>query len=167
MAELTKLGGGLHGSRHGVGFCNTTFGAEDAMKRKILRKVLKPNKVKVNGTQIVSTAGPFRTALSQGDFLNRIGQTCGGCNQVNDVNSRVLRPNMIDSVRNDSCNIVTSGVTPKDIPLYYGNNKYVCDSSLYTRFKNLNATNQNYNDLSFGGNNHNGSYSFLMKVRRN
>ena len=164
---MSNLGGGIQGVRPGVGFCNTTFGAEDAMKRKILRKVLKPNKVIVNGNQVVSTAGPFRTALSQGDFLNRVGQSCGGCNQVNDVNSKVLRPKMIDSISNNDCNTVTSGVTPKDIPLYYGNHKYVCDSSLYTRFKNLSSTNQNYNDSSFGGDSHNGSYTFLMRVRRN
>lgn len=167
MTDLTKLGGGIHGSRPGIGFCNTTFGAEDAMKRKILRKVLKPNKVTVNNTQIVSTAGPFRTAFSQGDFLNRVGQTCGGSNQVNDVNSKVLRPHMADGITSKDCNTVTNGVTPKDIPLYYGNNKYVSDSSLYTRFKNLSATNQNYNDLSFGGDANNGSYEFLMRVRRN
>jgi hypothetical protein len=88
---MSNLGGGIHGVRRGIGFCNTTFGADDAMKRKILRKVLKPNKVVVNNTTIVSTAGPFRTALSQGDFLNRVGQSCGGCNQVNDVNSKILR----------------------------------------------------------------------------
>ena len=167
MTDLTKLGGGVHGARHGIGFCNTTFGADDAMKRKILRKVLKPNKVKVNGNQVVSTAGPFRTAFSQGDFLNRVGQSCGGCNQVNDVNSRILRPKMIDSISNNDCNTVTLGVTPKQIPLYYGNHKYVSDSSLYTKFKNLSSTNQNYNDSSFGGDSHNGSYSFLMRVRRN
>ena len=167
MNDLTKLGGGIHGVRPGAGFCNTSFGAEDAMKRKILRKVLKPNKVQVNGVQVVSTAGPFRTAFSQGDFLNRVGQSCGGCNQVNDVNSKILRPKMIDSISNNDCNTVTSGVTPKDIPLYYGNHKYVCDSSLYTRFKNLNSTNDTYNDSSFGGDAHNGSYTFLMRVRRN
>ena len=164
---MSNLGGGIHGVRRGIGFCNTTFGADDAMKRKILRKVLKPNKVQVNGNQVISTAGPFRTAFSQGDFLNRVGQSCGGCNQVNDVNSKILRPKMIDSIRNGDCNTVTSGVTPKDIPLYYGNHKYVCDSSLYTRFKNLSSTNQNYNDSSFGGDNNNGSYTFLMRVRRN
>jgi hypothetical protein len=164
---MSSLGGGIQGSRPGIGFCNTTFGAEDAMKRKILRKVLKPNKLTVNGNKVVSTAGPFRTALSQGDFLSRVGQSCGGCNQVNDVNSKVLRQNMIDSISNNNCDTVTLGVTPKQIPLYYGNHKYVSDSSLYTKFKNLSATNQNYNDSSFGGDSHNGSYTFLMKVRGN
>jgi len=163
---MSNLGGGIQGVRRGTGFANSTFSADDAMKRKILRKVIKPNRVVVNNTTILSTAGPFRTALSQGDFLNRIGQKCGGCNQVNDVNSRILRPNLADGISNVNCNTMTCGVTPSQIPLYCGNNKYVSDSSLYTLFKNLSAINKNYNDSSFGGNSNNGSYTFLMRVRR-
>ena len=165
---MSNLGGGTQGSRPGAGFANSTFCADDAMKRKILRKSFGKSSFTRSDQKVIrSFAGPFRASMNQGDFLNRVGQTCGGCNQVNDVNSNILRPKMIDGIRNNDCNTVTSGVTPKDIPLYYGNHKYVCDSSLYTRFKNLSSTNQNYNDSSFGGNSHNGIYTFLMRVRRN
>ena len=147
-----------------VGFGSTMVGSDVALRRKILRKAFKSNKITVGDTTIRSMAGPFRASLSQGDPLNRLYQSCGGCNQVHDVNIHI-RLNQ-DGISNNSCDIVTNGFTPKQIPLESGNNKYVHDSSLFTKFKNLSSLNRNYNDISFGGNAHNGAYSFLMKVRR-
>lgn len=40
-----------------------------------------------------------------------------------------------------------------------GNQKYVHDSSDFTRFKKLSAKNRNYNDISFGGDEHSGAQS--------
>lgn len=165
--QTSILGGGLPGGRPGAGFANSTFCSEDAMKRKILRKAFKSSKVKLNGTTIPSLSGPFRTAFNQGDVLSRNYQTCGGPNQVNDVTSIKLRPKMGGCVSNKDCGTVTLGVTPKDVPLYCGNQKYVSDSSLFTKFKGLSMINKNYNDKSFGGNESNGSFSFLKRVRRN
>jgi hypothetical protein len=170
-AQVSKLGGGLPGGRNGVGFSNTLSGSDVALKRKILRKVLKPHNVYYmnNGVKTSigpSIAGPFRTAFSQGDVLGRNYQTCGGSNQVNDVNSRILRPKMADSINSVNCNTVTNGVTPIQVPLNNANGKYVCDSSLFTKFKQLDAINSNYNDKSFGGDDHNGSYTFLVSARR-
>jgi hypothetical protein len=91
-------------------------------------------------------------------------QSCGGCNQVNDVNSRLKLKQ--DGVSNASCNVVTNGYTPLQIPLETGNSKYVYDNSLFTRFKGLSSINQNYKDISNGGNNSNGAYVALMRVRR-
>jgi len=147
-----------------VGFGSTMVGSDVALRRKILRKAFKSNKITVGDTTIRSMAGPFRASLSQGDPLNRLYQSCGGCNQVHDVNISI-RLNQ-DGISNNSCDIVTNGFTPKQIPLETGNNKYVHDSSLFTKFKNLSSLNRNYNDISFVGNAHNGAYSFLMKVRR-
>ena len=147
-----------------VGFGSTMVGGDVALRRKILRKAFKSNKITVNGTTIKSMAGPFKASLSQGDPLNRLYQSCGGCNQVHDVNIRI-RLNQ-DGISNNSCDLETKGFTPKQIPLETGNGKYVNDSSLFTRFKNLSSLNQNYNDISFGGNAHNGSYVSLMSVRR-
>ena len=48
---------------------------------------------------------------------------------------------------------------------YTGNTKYVYDSSDYIRYKKLIAKNNNYNDVTFGGDKHNGSYVPLMRVR--
>ena len=147
-----------------VGFGSTMVGGDVALRRKILRKAFKSNKITVGNTTIKSMAGPFRASLSQGDPLNRLYQSCGGCNQVHDVNIRI-RLNQ-DGISDSYCDTVTNGFTPRQIPLETGNNKYVHDSSLFTKFKNLSSLNRNYYDISFGGNANNGSYSFLMKVRR-
>lgn len=147
-----------------VGFGSTMVGGDVALRRKILRKAFKSNKITVGNTTIKSMAGPFRASLSQGDPLNRLYQSCGGCNQVHDVNIHI-RLNQ-DGISDNYCDTVTNGFTPRQIPLESGNNKYVHDSSLFTKFKNLSSVNRNYNDISFGGNANNGSYSFLMKVRR-
>ena len=166
----SALGGGIPGQRQGVGFMNTTFGSDVAMQRRILRKAFKTSKVSYSNNGVKTTigpsvSGPFRTAFNQGDVLGRKYQSCGGCNQVNDVNSRILRSSMVDSVSQTSCNVTTLGVTPVQVPLGSGNSKFVSDSSLYTKFKQLSAVNKNYNDLSFGGDDHNGSYTFLRSVR--
>ncbi len=150
------------------GLANTTFSAENALKRKILRKAFSSvNVTKRDGTVVTrSMAGPFRTAFSQGDVLNRAYQSCGGANQVNDVTSGILRLTMGGCVGNQDCGTTTLGVTPREVPLYSGNNKYVSDGSLFTRFKGLESLHRNYNDSSFGGNASNGSYEALMRVRR-
>jgi len=152
-------------SRPLAGYGSALVGSEVALKRKILRKSFRTNiATATNGAKFVSQAGPFRASISAGDPLGRKYQTCGGSNQVHDVNIRI-RLNQ-DSVSNHSCNIVTNGVTPSQLPLESGNNKYVHDSSSFTRFKTLSSINQNYDDTSFGGDKNNGSYSAIMRVRR-
>jgi hypothetical protein len=47
-----------------------------------------------------------------------------------------------------------------------GNAKYVYDSSDYIRFKKLQASNRNYNDRSFGGDESNASYVPRNAARR-
>ena len=152
---MSNLGGGKQGSRPGAGFVNSTFCADDAMKRKILRKSFGKSSFTRSDQQVIrSFAGPFRASTNQGDFLNRVGQSCGGSNQSNS-----------NSISQKDCGSVTLGISTTEVPLYYGNRVYVSDSSLYTRFKNLDSTLITYYDLSFGGDAHNGSYSFLRKVR--
>jgi hypothetical protein len=148
------------------GLANTTFSAENAMKRKILRKAFNSvNVLKPDGTVLRrSMAGPFRTAFTQGDVLNRRNQVCGGANQVNDVTSGILRLTMGGCIGNQNCDTDTLGVTPRQVPLFSGNNKYVSDSSLFTRFKGLESIHRNYNDSSFGGDASNGSYQALNSV---
>lgn len=165
--ENASVLGGIPGRRPGAGFANSSFSSEDALKRKVLRKVFQNNKVKLSGTTARSTVGPFRSAFSQGDVLSRQYQSCGGPNQVNDVNSSKLRLSMGRSVSHKDCQTVTNGVTPLEVPLYCGNQKYVSDSSLFTKFKGLMMIQKNYNDKSFGGDDSNGSASVLLNIRRN
>jgi len=152
---MSNLGGGKQGSRPGAGFANSTFCADDAMKRKILRKSFGKSSFTRSDQQVIrSFAGPFRASTNQGDFLNRVGQSCGGSHQSNS-----------NSISQKDCGTTTLGISTTEVPLYYGNRVYVSDSSLYTRFKNLDSTLKTYNDLSFGGDAHNGSYTFLRRVR--
>jgi hypothetical protein len=152
-------------SRPLAGYGSALVGADVALKRKILRKSFRSNKVtSTNGVTFTSLAGPFRASISAGDPLGRKYQSCGGSNQVHDVNISI-RLNQ-DGVSNSSCNTLTYGVTPLQLPLESGNSKYIHDSSLFTRFKSLSSLNQNFDDNSFGGNKNNGAYSALMRVRR-
>ena len=47
-----------------------------------------------------------------------------------------------------------------------GNNKYVYDGSDYVKFKKLQAKNRNYNDPTFGGDEHNASQVARSRARR-
>ena len=49
---------------------------------------------------------------------------------------------------------------------YTGNPKWVYDSSDYMRYKKLKAMSQNYNDSSFGGDQHNASQQAIAAARR-
>lgn len=158
----SSLGGGIPGSSK-IGFGSTMTGGQVALNRKKLRKAFKSNNV--NKTNVKASCGPFRNAYNLGDPLSRQYMSCGGPNQVNDVNSNVLNHKKADSVSNSDCGKEVLGFTPKDVELKSGNIKYVADSSLYTQFKNLEAVNLTYNDESAGGDEHNGSYSFLNAIR--
>tara|TARA_Y100000389_G_scaffold153040_1_gene153159 strand:- start:3051 stop:3524 length:474 start_codon:yes stop_codon:yes gene_type:complete len=149
--SVSSLGGGRPG-KFETAFGNTMKGGEVALNRKKLRKAFKTNKIKVSDTKTISAScGPFRNAYNLGDPLSRRHLRCGGSNQVNAVNSSVLRANNADSVSNGDCDNVTQGATPSDVKLKGGNTKYVADSSLYTNFKHLKSINLTYNDKTGGG----------------
>lgn len=163
---MSYLGGTVHGKRSEVGFQSTMVGSDVALRRKILRKAFKSNNIKTNTGESVgkSTIGPFRTSFHMGDVLTRKYQSCGGANQVN--GTYVNRSNIGDGVSSRSCNIETNGVTPIQVPLGSGNGKFVSDSSLYTRFKNLESVNLNYNDSTFGGSETHTNFTALNRVRK-
>ena len=115
------------------------------------------SKVKVAGvdTPVLSkewAQTPFRVAMNAGDLYSR-QYAPGGSNQVKGAVGRAP----IGLVYN------AGGVHKGDGAS--GNQHYVYDSSVYTRYKNLAAKNRNYNDTSFGGSN-NGAYVHIMAVRR-
>lgn len=159
----STLGGGVPG-KFEAAFGNTMNGGEVSLNRHKLRKAFKTNKLKKAGN-IKSRCGPFRSAYQLGDPLTRQYASCGGCNQVNDVNSRILKNGMVDGVSDSDCNLSVFNVTPKEVPLASGNGKYVSDSSLFTQFKHLQSVNLTYNDLTGGGDDNNASYTFLNNLR--
>lgn len=160
--QVSTLGGGIPG-KYESAYGNTLKGGEVALNRRKLRKAFKTNNIKQAGVK--ASCGPFRNAYNLGDPLSRQYLRCGGSNQVNDVNSNVLNHKKADSVSNADCNTTSHGVTPMQVKLQSGNIKHVADSSLFTQFKHLEAVNLTYNDKSGGGDDHNGSYSFLNALR--
>ena len=102
--------------------------------------------------------GPFRMATNSGDPNGTTNSSPSihlpGINQVGGIQGNRARSRM------------TIGGTHSDGDAFYtGNPKYVYDSSNYTTFRKRQAINRNYNDRSFGGDQHNGSYTALMHVR--
>ena len=104
---------------------------------------------------------PFRQAFIAGDYKKYGKDPYAGqdprlpkINQVNGLGP-TLRYTNGGSISQDR-----GGAT------FSGNPRFVYDSSDYVRYKNLSAQNKTYNDKSFGGDDSNGSYTFLMAVRR-
>ena len=162
----SKLGGGVRGGRPEAGFSNTFVGGNVSTSRRILRKAFKSNDVYNDQSYVAkATCGPFRAANNGGDVLSRFNLSCGASNQINRARGQLGGLRLNDGVGNFDCSNITNGVTPKEVKLASSNIRKVYDSSDYIRFKKLEANNKTYNDASFGGDQHNGSYSFLKRLR--
>lgn len=102
---------------------------------------------------------PFRLAFSAGDVMGKVNEAANPkygpvSNQVNGI-TRVTAlggyRSVADGVRYGSA-------------AYSGNPKRVYDSSDYVRYRKLRAENKNYNDSSFGGDEHHSTQSALNIV---
>jgi hypothetical protein len=104
-----------------------------------------------------SKTTPFRRAYNAGDQFGTVNESPNpllpGSNQVNGRGVSML-------------NIKSGGAHNDGNALFSGNPKFVYDGADYTRYKKLKAINQTYNDSSFGGNDNNGAYVALNRVRR-
>jgi hypothetical protein len=129
---------------------------EQALDRGVLRRGWNQMYASgtVNGKKRVIT--PFRAVNNLGDFLARKNYVCGGPNQVN-----ASKPGWKNKIGSIMSNCDGSGVEGASC-----NPKFVSDSSDYVKFRKLRAMNKNYNDPSFGGDQHNASYVNMMAVRR-
>lgn len=120
--------------------------------RFVLRQVF-PASSRFQGKPVLQSQWaqtPFRIAMNAGDLLSR--QTAaGGSNQIKGSVGRLSQVLVSDGVKKGT------GAS--------GNQHYVYDSSVYTRYKQLTAKGKNYNDTSFGGAN-NGAYVFIMRNLR-
>jgi hypothetical protein len=135
---------------------NNYKSSEHAITRRVLRSSWNQSYATgvVNGYNRVIT--PFRAVNSLGDFLDRKNYVCGGSNQVN-----ASKPGWKGHIGS-----IISQCDETGIEGYVGNTKYVSDSSDYIKYKKQRVSNTNYNDNTFGGDESNGSYTFLMAVRR-
>jgi hypothetical protein len=94
---------------------------------------------------------PFRAVNNSGDYLGRIQYNCGGVNPTN-----ADKPGFKTRIRSMFQNCDGTGIPPSTT-----NVRFVSDSSDYVTYKKNRALNQNYNDNSFGGDQHNASYTAL------
>lgn len=129
--------------------------SEETMSRRVVRDSwnTKFAAKTINGHGRRAT--PFRAVNNSDDYLSRQNYTCGGSNQTN-----ASKPGMksrIGSILSHCDNTGVEGSTT--------NPKFVADSSDYIKYKKQVSTNNNYNDLANGGDDNNGSYTFLMRVR--
>lgn len=155
VSDTTNLGGPFQGysAKHTI---NQFKDSNIVMTRRILTKSWNgAGAIGVdNGKSRIIT--PFRAINNLGDFLSRTNYVCGGSNQVN--RTYPGRQGHIGSI--------ISKCDGTGVQAGSGNGRFVPDSSDYTTFKKQSAINKNYNDIKFGGDEHNASYVPLMGVRQ-
>lgn len=152
---MSFLGGGLKGYSANQTITNYKD-SEQTMTRRVVRDSWNTSYAtgKVNGYN--RKIGPFRAINNLGDFLSRDNYVCGGSNQVN-----ASKPGWKGHIGS-----IISACDNTKVAASVCNVKFVPDSSDYIRYKKQAAVNQTYNDIGFGGDQHNGSYVSLMGVRR-
>ena len=142
--------------------------SQHTMNRKILRQSFGNQGIHSTGPIIypqkfASGLTPFRKSFNAGDiFISNnkapwasLSRT--GSNQIN-------LPRQF-GVGDGTSTVKTN--TPKFVAsAYSGNPRFVYDGSDYTRYKKLAATNQNYNDITFGGDQNSASQQAYRRVIR-
>ena len=125
---------------------------------------------------------PFRALMNAGDPNNtynspqwgpssQVGSQGSVGEFVNNQYTRVI--NQVSSTKRSSnsgwksaAGRVPISQSAQGASAWTGNNKYVYDGSDYVRFKKLQAKNRNYNDPTFGGDEHNASQVPRARARR-
>ena len=164
--DPSKLGGGVPGVVGNGGPCGSrsgrSAGAGTPQDRFRLRNgfgqytFLQRAGLINNACDRKTVLTPFRQAFNAGDYLGTIDSgPSKKLPQINQVNSLIA---VLTAPGQDGLQSGGAGFT--------GNQRWVYDSSDYTRFKNLQAKNRNYNDRSTGGDQSNASQVALMRVRR-
>lgn len=100
---------------------------------------------------------PFRAAINGGDINGTVNS---------DALASLPGSNQLSNPRVSRLHIKPGGIHNNGRSAYAGNPKYVYDGSDYVTYKKLRAINQTYNDLSFGGDDSNGSYVALRGIHR-
>lgn len=169
-----KLIGGGAGSREQSSGMDGANGR--SMNRKILRQSFGNKVIKLkNGdsfgsplmrkNQNMTFLTPFRVAMNAGDVMGTVNESTHPDfgkppSQVRGVNPS-LSSQAVAGYKGIAGGVQTSGNAA-----YTGNPRFVYDSADYIRFKKLNSINNNYNDCTFGGDQHNASQTALRRVRR-
>jgi len=102
---------------------------------------------------------PFRKKMNAGDILSRLNYSCGGsCQTPQSIPGIPTIRTSIGSIQN-KCDETLNQPSSCNV-------KYVYDSSDYTTFLKNTAINRNYNDLSYGGDQSNSTFSTIQSMRR-
>jgi hypothetical protein len=130
----------------------------NVMTRKILAKSWNGQAAtgKMNNHSRIIT--PFRAITSNGDFLARINYQCGGAIENNQMHRA--------GISRRSLGAILSQCDGTGVPAGAGNGRFVPDASDYITYKKQRAMNQNYNELTGGGDQSNASYTVINHVRR-
>jgi len=156
MANSSNVLGGPYNGFSPKQTINNYKDSEGARMRLVLRNGWNGQYASgvVNGHQRVIT--PFRAVNNSGDFLARQNYACGGPNPSHLKLAGIV--NRFGSLINH-CD-------GTGVPASACNGRFVADSSDFTLYKKQSAISNNYNDLSNGGDQSNGSFVALMAVRR-
>ena len=152
------LGGGIRGIMPQQLLDNSKEFKETEQIRFTLRNAWNTKYVEQLGNK-KRIIGPFRAVNNAGDILCREYYTCGGPCQTFQS-----RPGMFGLKTHFGA--IQNKCDATGVPASACNTKYVYDSSNYTTFLKQQAVNKNYNNISNGGNNNNGSQSAYKAIRR-
>ena len=155
---------------------------EDAMDRKVSREafgnyfIIDSSVATVQAQLLGPSAGcavgapvgpgiltPFRRAMNAGDPYGKVNMPPSSSllqKPANQVNAPRAGLHGWQTLAGSGTRTVNGGSA------YSGNPKYVYDGADYVRFKRLKAKNNNYNDPTFGGDQHNASQVALSHARR-
>jgi len=161
------LGGGYKGRMpqtvighdNSDGFARTRFTLRDAWNTTAYSGSSYPRRI----------ITPFRAVNNAGDLLSRQNFSCGGSCQTPQSRPGIYGFKQSIGATSTSCqaDVFWSPLQmKKDVPSSTCNVKFVYDGSDYTRFKKNQAVNQNYNDLTFAGNDYSGSQVAYRAIRR-
>lgn len=141
----------------------------NAMYRNVLRQAFGNAVYKKSDGNIIhglkrgqAKTTPFRVVMNAGDINGTYNSP---------VDSKALpKPSNQVKVGNSSLSgwkgLAGSIDTVQNGSFYSGNPKYVYDGADYVRFKKLQALNNNYNDPTFGGDQHNASQQAYRRTHR-
>ena len=127
-----------------------------------------PSQLKANNLK-QSITTPFRAVNNAGDLLGRENFSCGGSCQTFQSRPGLYGLRQRFGSTSTSCQPSVAYNTlqlNKNIPSATCNVKYVYDSSDYITYLKQKAVVQNYNDLTYGGDQSNASQSAQRAIRR-
>jgi hypothetical protein len=129
--------------------------SESTMIRKVIRSSWNNPYAIGNVNGYKRAASEFKTIGNITDFLSRKNYACGNIPNPTQANNVAWRSRIGSIIKH--CDNT-------QVPCSNANTKFVPDSSEFIKYKKQRAINQNYNDISFGGDKNNASF---VALRRN